>query len=206
MDFEKNKVTIVGKVVEGPVYSHNAFGESFYSMSVLVERLSHTSDIIPVIVPAKKIDQTEKYTGNFITINGNVRSCYRRTGIKNKKNLKIFVFANEFSLLEGVSGDIYQNDVELIGTVSFKPVWRRTPSGRKVADMELFINCINNEKSYKIICICWGLQAKKAANEFRSGDKVYVSGRFQSREYEKNSGLKRVFEISITNAERIEEK
>ena len=47
---ENNQVTVMGKIVSGFLFSHEIYGEGFYMMDVEVERLSDSTDIIPVMV------------------------------------------------------------------------------------------------------------------------------------------------------------
>ena len=47
---ENNQVVVMGTIVSDFVYSHEIFGEGFYMVDVEVERLSDSSDVIPVMV------------------------------------------------------------------------------------------------------------------------------------------------------------
>ena len=47
---DNNKVTIVGTVDSEFTYSHEVFGEGFYMLEVVVSRLSHMEDRIPLMV------------------------------------------------------------------------------------------------------------------------------------------------------------
>ena len=75
------------------------------------------------------------------------------------------------------------NEVVLIGFVCKKPIYRQTPFGREIADLLLAVNRAYNKSDY-IPCIAWGRNARFVKN-MNVGDKVYASGRIQSREYEK---------------------
>ena len=44
---DNNQVTIVGTVDSEFTYSHEVFGEGFYMLEVVVNRLSHMEDRIP---------------------------------------------------------------------------------------------------------------------------------------------------------------
>ena len=50
--------------------------------------------------------------------------------------------------------------------------------------------------SYYVPCICWSKNAKKMAQS-AVGDKFYVSGRLQSREYVKNEKTYVINEVSV---------
>ena len=47
---ENNQVSIMGKIVTGFTFSHQVYGEGFYTMELLVKRLSESEDRIPVMV------------------------------------------------------------------------------------------------------------------------------------------------------------
>ena len=46
---ENNQVVIMGEIVSDFSFSHEIFGEGFYMVEVKVERLSDSSDIIPLM-------------------------------------------------------------------------------------------------------------------------------------------------------------
>ena len=46
---ENNKVTVIGTIVSGFTFSHAVFGEGFYLVDLLVNRLSEQADIIPLM-------------------------------------------------------------------------------------------------------------------------------------------------------------
>ena len=45
---ENNQVSITGKIVTGFTFSHQVYGEGFYTMDLLVKRLSDSEDRIPL--------------------------------------------------------------------------------------------------------------------------------------------------------------
>ena len=50
---DNNQVTIVGVVDSEFVYSHEVFGEGFYVVEVIVQRLSNMVDRIPLMISEK---------------------------------------------------------------------------------------------------------------------------------------------------------
>ena len=67
---ENNQVSIMGKIDTGFTFSHQVFGEGFYTMELLVRRLSDSEDRIPVMVSERLLDITQDYTGQYIEIHG----------------------------------------------------------------------------------------------------------------------------------------
>lgn len=97
------------------------------------------------------------------------------------------------------------NRIELEGYVCKPPVYRTTPFGREICDMLLAVNRAYNKSDY-IPAIVWGRNAKYAG-EFAVGDRVAVTGRIQSRTYQKTlpdgSTEERVaYEVSVSQIER----
>jgi single-stranded DNA-binding protein len=62
-------------------------------------------------------------------------------------------------------------------------VYRSTPFGREICDMMLAVNRAFGKSDY-VPCIAWGRNAQYASR-FRIGDRVRLTGRLQSREYQK---------------------
>ena len=75
------------------------------------------------------------------------------------------------------------NEVVLIGYICKKPIYRKTPFGREIADILLAVNRAYNKSDY-IPCIAWGRNARFCEN-MEIGTGVKVVGRVQSRMYEK---------------------
>ena len=67
---ENNQVVIMGEIVSDFSFSHEIFGEGFYMVEVKVERLSDSSDIIPLMVSERLIDVKADYRGQLIMVTG----------------------------------------------------------------------------------------------------------------------------------------
>ena len=93
---ENNQVSITGKITTGFSFSHQVYGEGFYTMELLVKRLSDSEDRIPVMVSERLVDVTQDYVGQYVEIHGQFRSYNRHEGLKNKLVLSVFVREWEF--------------------------------------------------------------------------------------------------------------
>lgn len=60
---DNNQVTIVGTVDSEFTYSHEVFGEGFYMLEVVVNRLSHMEDRIPLWVSERLVGMIWRATG-----------------------------------------------------------------------------------------------------------------------------------------------
>ena len=201
---ENNQVSIMGKIDTGFTFSHQVFGEGFYTMEILVRRLSDSEDRIPVMVSERLLDVTQDYTGEYIEIQGQFRSYNRHEEKHNR--LVLSVFAREVSFVEEETDKAKTNQIFLDGYICKAPVYRKTPLGREIADMLIAVNRPYGKSDY-IPCICWGRNARFAAG-FEVGGHVQIWGRIQSREYVKklegDEAQKRVaYEVSVSKLEYI---
>ena len=204
--FENNQVSIVGEVISEFVYSHEAFGESFYMIELSVNRLSDSNDVIPVMVSERLMDVTKSYVGQYAHVLGQFRSYNRHEESRNR--LVLSVFAREISFVDEVEESAKSNQIYLDGYICKEPIYRKTPLGREIADLLLAVNRPYGKSDY-IPCICWGRNARYAAG-FEVGSRCAVWGRIQSREYMKKLSEdeieKRVaFEVSVSKLELLEE-
>lgn len=172
----RNKVEIVGAATTYPEFSHEVFGESFYTMDVTTERTSGYPDVIPVTV-SERLFNREDYVGMPVKIKGQVRS-YNRVD-EDKTRLMLSVFAMDIADLP--AGSPHENEVALDGYLCKTPTYRRTPFGREVTDMLVAVNRPYGKSDY-IPCICWGRNARYAS-QLNVGDRIQITGRIQSRKY-----------------------
>ena len=175
---KNNKVFISGEIVTEAEFSHEVYGEGFYEMSVLVKRLSGQGDLLPITVSERLIADKNLSVGSEINAFGQFRSYNKLVDGKSKLMLTVFVR----EILDGV---IVQNPnaIVLSGYICKPPVYRTTPFNREIADILLAVNRSYNKSDY-IPCIAWGRNARFAKN-LAVGEKVAISGRIQSREYQK---------------------
>ena len=215
---ENNYLTLVGRVTSEKKFSHEIYGERFYSFDLSTPRLSGNADIIPVTVSERLINDDMMAIGSKLLIKGQFRSY---NSYENEKNrLILTVFAKDIEKLEDSSEENEENDISeltkkdtitnevvLIGYICKKPIYRQTPFGREIADILLAVNRSYNKSDY-IPCIAWGRNAK-FCETVPVGAEIRVIGRVQSREYEKKheDGTieKRIaYEVSVSSLEIID--
>lgn len=199
---ENNQAIVKGTIVSGFTYSHEIFGEGFYLMDVEVERLSDTSDIIPVMISERLINVNEDYEGKNIVIAGQFRSYNKHEEKKNR--LILSVFAREIEFVDEIEKEHSTNQIYMDGYICKEPVYRKTPLGREIADILIAVNRPYGKSDY-IPCICWGRNARYASNLF-VGSRCRVWGRIQSREYfkkinDEQSVRKVAYEVSVNKLE-----
>ncbi len=199
---ENNQVTIIGEVASEFVFSHEVFGEGFYMVDVLVRRLSNSDDRIPLMISERLIDVHQDYTGEYIMVTGQFRSYNQHD--ENKNRLVLSVFVREVSFVEEEVDGAKTNTIQLDGYICKRPIYRKTPLGREIADLLLAVNRPYGKSDY-IPCICWGRNARFASG-FEVGEHVQILGRIQSREYVKKltetETEKRIaYEVSVSKLE-----
>jgi len=178
---ENNQGTLVGKIMDKFNYSHEKFGEGFYTVKLEAERYSEKMDYIPIIVSERLIDVKQDYSGEYVSVKGQIRTYNEEKEGKHK--LKIHFWVDEIEFVEDDVDSASSNIVVLEGYVCKNPVYRNTPLGREITDLLLAVNRPYGKSDY-IPCICWGRNAR-FASEFYVGEHVRIKGRFQSREYKK---------------------
>ncbi len=199
---ENNQVTIIGEVASGFTFSHEVFGEGFYMVDVLVKRLSSSDDRIPLMISERLIDVEQDYTGEYIMATGQFRSYNQHDEQKNRLVLSVFV--REVSFVEEEVDGAKTNTILLDGYICKKPIYRKTPLGREIADLLLAVNRPYGKSDY-IPCICWGRNARFASG-FEVGEHVQILGRIQSREYVKKiseleTEKRTAYEVSVSKLE-----
>ena len=129
---ENNQVSIMGKIATGFTFSHQVFGEGFYTMELLIKRLSESEDRIPVMISERLIDVEQDYVGEYIQVHGQFRSYNRHEEKRNR--LVLSVFARDISFVEEEDESMPVNQIFLDGYICKPPVYRKTPLGRDTND------------------------------------------------------------------------
>jgi len=212
---DNNHLVLMGKVTSEKRFSHEIYGESFYIFDMEVPRLSDTQDIIPVTISERLIPEGTLEIGKKVLIKGQFRSYNSYENEKNKLILTVFAkdifFEDEIEseLNKEEIKEIVSNEVILTGYICKKPIYRQTPFGREIADLLLAVNRAYNKSDY-IPAIAWGRTARFCQN-LEVGTEVKVTGRVQSRTYEKKFEdgtieTRVAYEVSIGSLEVVSER
>ena len=204
---ENNHLVLRGKIVSDKSYSHEIYGEKFYVFNLEVIRLSSTVDIIPITISERLLTGLDLEIGKKVVVEGQFRSYNNYENERNR--LILTVFAKEINEIEGEEDkEEVTNEVTLVGYVCKKPIYRQTPFGREIADVLLAVNRAYNKSDY-IPSIAWGRNARFCQN-MEVGTEVKITGRVQSRTYEKKYEDGKVetrvaYEVSIASMEIVNE-
>ncbi|MDY6011512.1 single-stranded DNA-binding protein [Clostridium sp.] len=196
-----NKIYLEGKVVSELEYSHEMYGEGFYTFALEVQRLSDSVDLLNVTISERLLAGFDISIGKEVIVEGQLRSYNKFVEGTNK--LILTVFARNIE--ECTEKSKNPNEIFLDGYICKEPVYRTTPFGREIADVLLAVNRAYNKSDY-IPTIAWGRNSR-FCKTLEVGDNIKVWGRLQSREYQKKISetetVKKIaYEVSISKMER----
>lgn len=199
---ENNVVVVVGKIVSECIFSHEVYGEGFFTFNLEVVRLSEVVDILPITISERLIEKDMVLVGNNVKISGQLRSYNSYDNKKTRLILTVFALDLKLATDEEVSNN--QNQIFLNGYVCRTPVYRTTPFGREITDILLAANRSYSKSDY-IPCITWGRNARYAG-KLKTGDNVKIWGRIQSRTYQKkledgSYSTRIAYEVSVSKLE-----
>lgn len=197
-----NEVRLVGEIIELQ-YSHSLGNRGKYcdekltkmwEGKMIVVRASGTKDVLPILMN-KEMATRQELVGQTVRVYGEIRTYAYTNG-----SIKLYVYVNSLQVVS--EEEEHTNEVKIKGTILKEPVYRRTPSGRGITDLMLIAPCITGRRSH-VPCIIWKMAAIYVANR-KPGDRVIVTGRLQSREYEKkyeNGEIEKkvTYEVSTNN-------
>ena len=178
MENPNNRIVAVGRLEGALELSHEVMNEPFYTGTLLVKRLSGAVDRLPVTIPGKLMGVLPEDREQLLMLTGQVRS-YSKV-VEGAGRLMVTLFTQ--SIAPTTDNDTL-NRVCLTGALCKPPIYRSTPFGREICDMMLAVNRAFGKSDY-IPCIAWGRNAQYASR-FCVGDHLRLTGRLQSREYQK---------------------
>ena len=196
-----NKIYLEGEVSSELEFSHEMYGEGFYTFNLDVMRLSDSVDTLNITVSERLLSNMKLEVGSEVIVEGQLRSYNKFIDGSNK--LILTVFARNIEPC--VERSKNPNEIFLDGYICKEPIYRTTPFGREIADVLLAVNRAYNKSDY-IPTIAWGRNSR-FCQTLNVGDNIKVWGRLQSREYQKkiseNEVVKKVaYEVSISKMEK----
>lgn len=189
-----NRVRLIGTVLGDCFESYQCYQRSYCIFMLGIKRLSGCIDLLPIHALS---DACLPFisNGEGVLVEGELRSCNREE--EGRRRLVLYTYAK--SLRPSTAAD--ENDVCLEGQLCSCPVIRQTPFGKCIADGLIAVVRPNGRVDF-IPLIFWGQSARRAAYA-KSGTRLTVTGRLQSREYikryENGEQEKRTaFEVSVS--------
>ena len=201
---DNNKVMLAGKITSPLEFQMEYKGEYFYRTTLQVKRQSGQCDFIPLLLSERLLDDTKDYEGLPVCVTGQFRSYNSHE--ETKTYLLLHAFVKELDILASDAEAGTMNEIFLQGFLCKAPVYRKTPLGREIADVLLAVNREYGRTDY-IPCIVWGRNAR-FVSRLKVGDQVQITGRIQSRVYEKLEAnekvKKRAYEVSVFRLNLVE--
>lgn len=189
---EVNQISLRGRALSSPVFSHESHGARFSRLPLAIPRLSGRLDELNLLGPEDLLSQVA--AEETVSVQGQVRSYNNRSGVGSR--LVITVFVQSLRTEPGPP----ENDLILTGVLCKPPIFRRTPLGREICDLMLAVPRQYGRADY-LPCVAWGSTARQAAG-LAVGDHVRLEGRLQSRGYVKNENGTQIpkvaYEVSIS--------
>ena len=199
---KNNRVYLRGSVVSEAVFSHEVYGEGFYELFVRVPRLSGQADTLPVTISERLMKSCDLHVGATLSAEGQFRSYNKLEGGRSRLMLTVFV-------RDLVEDDTRNPNIILLGGYICKPpVYRTTPFNREISDLLVAVNRAYNKSDY-IPCIAWGRNAR-FVQDVPVGARIVLSGRIQSREYQKRHddgsvSTMTAYEVSVSKLATVDE-
>ena len=172
-----NKIYLEGKIVSELEFSHEMYGEGFYSFMDLS-------------------------IGKEIVVLGQLRSYNKFVDGANKLILTVFARNIEPCIERSKN----PNEIFLDGYICKEPVYRTTPFGREIADVLLAVNRAYNKSDY-IPTIAWGrnsrfCQTLSVGDNIRVWGRLQ-SREYQKKITETEAIKKIAYEVSISKMEKV---
>ncbi|MDK2829893.1 MAG: hypothetical protein PWP67_2721, partial [Clostridium butyricum] len=186
-------------------FSHEMYGEGFYTFNLDVMRLSDSVDTLNITVSERLLSDMQLIIGSDVIVEGQLRSYNKFIDGSNKLILTVFARNIEPCMERSKN----PNEIFLDGYICKEPIYRTTPFGREIADVLLAVNRAYNKSDY-IPTIAWGRNSR-FCQTLEVGDNIKVWGRLQSREYQKkvseNEVIKKIaYEVSISKMEKAQKE
>lgn len=199
-----NKIYLEGTVSSELEFSHEMYGEGFYTFDLDVMRLSDSKDKLSITVSERLMTEIDLTIGKDVVVEGQLRSYNKFVDGSNKLILTVFARNIEPCLERSKN----PNEIYLDGFICKEPIYRTTPFGREIADLLLAVNRAYNKSDY-IPTIAWGRNSR-FCKVLDVGDNIRIWGRLQSREYQKKVSetevVKKIaYEVSISKMEKVDE-
>lgn len=176
-----NTISLRGILMDDLTATTHINGGTVYNGTVAVQRESGTVDYLPIALNSEKAPNLNPFDlrGQRVTVSGEIRTFTRNDEAAGHRH-KVVVWVDSIYAAPHRVKD--EQHVAMEGVLCKAPVFRVTPNGREIC--ELLVACNRGVKANYIPVITWGHTARGMACA-EVGDIVDLTGRFQSRRYEK---------------------
>ena len=141
---DTNIVNLKGIIENNLEFSHEIFGEKFYTTKLKINRLSESFDVLPITVSERLLEEIDLNENKLVKVSGQLRSYNKNIDNKNRLVLTIFVR----DIKEEREDNKDPNSIFLDGYVCKDPIYRKTPLGREITDLLVAINRPYNKSDF----------------------------------------------------------
>ena len=172
-----NAVGMVGEV-KSVNQIDNINGIKYDGYKVILETLrpSGAADETVVVIP---------HTVHLEEVNNRVMVCGKMQTAKDFKTGKVLVYVLADFISSCPKGE-EQNEVQFSGVLGWDTTYRTTPRGKRITDIRVKVPNELCQSFCYIPCVCWNKEADEV-KDWEEGTAVELSGRLQSRIYEKKT-------------------
>lgn len=185
-----------------------------YLGKVETERPSGIMDEVVIAFTEREVNRGKTGDGlhliNYFKIGSRLLISGKVQTLKNFESGRVLVFILADYVALSPKAE-QQDDVALVGELVYMPKHRETPRGKRITDIFVKVQNMLTAGTCYIPCICWQETADEVAG-WQQGDKVKLLGRYQSREYEKQTDsdefikeVRTACEVSVSQIKRIGE-
>ena len=120
---DTNVVNLKGELEDKLEFSHEIFGEKFYSTKIKINRLSNSYDILPMTISERLLQDIDFENEKLVSVVGQLRSYNKN--VDNKNKLVLTVFVREIKPIIEVDTKDPKSKI-LDGYISKVPIYRKT--------------------------------------------------------------------------------
>ena len=195
----ENRAFLIGRLESSFEFVYTHKKEKIYSSAMLITRKSGIVDRVPVTITESELSKIGdfpaldsykfKVEGFLVTNPENIL-----IGNRYEVSVRILKCSWEFNNTTDV------NQLEVTGTICTTPKFRDTPKGRKICDFMVYVPSKNEGENAAIVhAIAWEKYAYLIRN-LKTGNKITIMSRIQSRKYKKLMGIRGVEEKEVYEA------
>lgn len=219
--FSLNRIQLIGHQTQAVTVRKTPQGTSVTDLNIVVpytyrteggqELFGRSYHVVTLWGPMADIAEQFVRAGSQLFLAGRLQTDTWEDEKTGEKRNKTKVVAQEMIFLDpkdkqherpsGLSGRTLQllNRADIIGNLTRDPEMRTTTSGQNVLSLGIATNERWKDKATGEMkertefhtVVVWGDLAKEAAQVLRKGNRVFVSGRVQTRSWETQAGVKR---------------
>lgn len=196
-----NEASIIGRIMEEPVFSHKAkVSEESFFFTVVAVKSKRGEDHIPIMVNETLLKKSELKEGKIVKIMGQLHSINLKDKDDNT-HMQKYVYARKLETLRDDELED-ENVISMEGWVCTNKITRKTRDGNLYNKFILKVYREYGKADY-IHCVVWERRTT-STRDIQRGDKVKLAGSLRSRSHKTQEGGTRVvYEVSVKYLEKL---